>query len=254
MVSDFGPPLRIPSEAPEVVQDDQSPYLMSPDKFFVRSYSRAGTTRPPRPVNGLDSKSFNDIAYQNVPPLRRAHALAARFPPPSKSKRKIGLIPLALVAVTAFLVGGGIGGGIGSWAGKRAGISSTSNSKSTSTSSASPSTVTLIVDSAFCPLINGETYTTPAPAVNFLMACQTDITPSPGENIELMNVTTGSFKDCMNTCATYNNGQCQAATWIQFSPTSPQMNSKCFLKANGGVPVAANSTGTTATSAYRVSS
>jgi hypothetical protein len=123
MVSDFGPPLRIPSDAPEVVQDDQSPYLISPDKFFVRSYSRAGTSRQSRPLAGHASKTFNDIPFQNVPPLKRAHALASRFPSASKPNRKIGLIPIALVAVTAFLVGGGIGGGIGSWAGKHAGAS-----------------------------------------------------------------------------------------------------------------------------------
>ncbi|KAM3081343.1 hypothetical protein ACMFMG_004812 [Clarireedia jacksonii] len=255
MVSDFALPLRIPpSEAPEVVQDDQSPYLNSPEKYFVRSYSRANSSRASQPLVGHASKSVSGIPFQNNPRLKGEHTLQSRSSSPTKSKRNIGLIPLCLVAVTAFLVGGAIGGGIGSWAGKHAGVSSTSNSKSTSTSPCNPSTTTMIIDSASCPLRNNETYITPAPAVQFLIACRTDITPSPGEDIELTNVTTRSLNDCMNTCATYNYGQCQAATWIQFSPTWPQMNSKCFLKANGGVPVATNSTGTIATSAYRIHS
>lgn len=123
MVHDFGPPLRIPSEAPEVVQDDQSPYVTSPEKYFVRSYSRAGASRACQPSVNHAPKSLNDIPFENLPPLRRAYTLAASLPPSRKHKKTPGLFPFVLVVVIAFLVGGGIGGGIGSWAGKHAGAS-----------------------------------------------------------------------------------------------------------------------------------
>lgn len=128
--------------------------------------------------------------------------------------------------------------------------SKTSKSESTSTSSGCTPT---FVDSAGCPNVNNTTYTTSTPSMEFRIACAIDLTSSPGEDIELANVTTQTLDNCLDSCARYNNGQCQAATWIQFSPDSPEMNSKCFFKANSGVRIPMNSTGTIATSGFRIS-
>ncbi|KAB8298562.1 hypothetical protein EYC80_000741 [Monilinia laxa] len=242
-------PLHISSEAPEVVPEEQSPYLTSPDKYFVRSYSRRASNHLISPK----TKPYDEIPFQEFPPPRRAYDLAPYRPPP-KQKKNIGLVSIVLVAVVSFFLGGGIGGGIGGWIGKHNNDSSkTSKSEPTGTSSGCSSTVTEFVDSAGCPNVNNTTYTTPAPSIEFRIACATDLTSSHGEDIELANLTTPTLDICLGSCARYNNGQCLAATWIQFSPTSPEMNSKCFFKANIGTLIPMNSTGTIATSGFRIS-
>lgn len=262
-------PLHISSEAPEVVPAEQSPYLTSPDKYFVRSYSvRRASNHLISPL----SKHCDNIPLQEVtfPPPKRAYDLA-RYSPPPKQKKKIGLVPIVLIAVVSFLIGGGIGGGIGGWVGKHnpsryfcmrhwertkliiSVSSKTSKSESTGTFSGCAPTATEFVDSAGCPNVNNTTYTTPVPSVEFRIACAIDLTSSPGEDIELTNVTTPTLNNCLESCAQYNNGQCLAATWIQFSPNHPEMNSKCFFKANSGVRIPMNSTGTIATSGFRIS-
>ncbi|APA15938.1 hypothetical protein SS1G_09166 [Sclerotinia sclerotiorum 1980 UF-70] len=242
-------PLHISSEAPEVVHEEQSPYLTSPDKYFVRSYSgRRASNHLISPLN----KPYDNIPLQEFPPPRRAYDLAPYRPPP-KQKNKFGLVPFVLIAVVSFFIGGGIGGGIGGVIGKHNSPSKTSKSESTGTSSGCTPTVTEIVDSAGCPNVNNTTYTTSAPSVEFRIACAIDLTSPPGEDIELANVTTPTLENCLESCARYNNGQCLAATWIQFSPIHPEMNSKCFFKANSGVRIPLNSTGTVATSGFRIS-
>ncbi|KAF7918647.1 hypothetical protein EAE99_008841 [Botrytis elliptica] len=246
-------PLHISSEAPEVVPEEQSPYLLtSPDKYFVRSYSvRRASNHLISPL----SKQCDNIPLQEVsfPPPKRAYDLARYLPAP-KQKKKFGLVPIVFIAVVSFLIGGGIGGGIGGWVGKHNNPSSkTSKSESTGTLSGCAPTVTEFVDSAGCPNINNTTYTTPVPSIEFRIACAIDLTSSPGEDIELTNVTTPTLNNCLQSCAQYNNGQCLAATWIQFSPNHPEMNSKCFFKANSGVRIPMNSTGTIATSGFRIS-
>lgn len=108
-------PLHISSEAPEVVLEEQSPYLTSPDKYFVRSYSgrRASNHHLITPSNKL----YDNVPLQDFPPPRRAYDLAPYRPPP-KQKKKFGLAPIVWIAVVSFFIGGGIGGGIGGWVGK----------------------------------------------------------------------------------------------------------------------------------------
>lgn len=107
-------PLHISSEAPEVVPEEQSPYLSSPDKYFVRSYSgRMAANHLISPFN----KTYDNIPFQEFPPPRRAYDLASYRPQP-KQKSRFGLVPIVLIAVVSFFIGGGIGGGIGGWVGK----------------------------------------------------------------------------------------------------------------------------------------
>ncbi|QSZ32329.1 hypothetical protein DSL72_001903 [Monilinia vaccinii-corymbosi] len=88
----------------------------------------------------------------------------------------------------------------------------TSKSESASTSLGCSPAVTQFVDSAGCPNVKNTTYTTPAPSVEFRVACAINFTSSQGEDIELANVTTSTLDDCLASCARYNNGQCLAAT------------------------------------------
>ncbi|KAI9642136.1 hypothetical protein NHQ30_008938 [Ciborinia camelliae] len=244
-------PLHISSEGPEVVPEEQSPHLTSPDKYFVRSYSGR---RPSNHLISSSAKQYDNIPFQEFPPPRRAYDLAPYRPPPKQKNNKFGLVPIILIAVVSFFIGGGIGGGIGGWVGKHGNPSSkTSKSASTSTSSGCSPTVTEFVDSAGCPNVNNTTYTTPTPSITFLIACAIDLTSPQGEDIELANITSPTLDDCLDSCARYNHGQCLAATWIQFSPNYPEINSKCFFKANAGTSIPMNSTGTIATSGFRIS-
>ena len=99
---------------------------------------------------------------------------------------------------------------------------------------------TKILDYAGCPSIDDKPFNSTIPGYSFLQVCSTDIRP-PADGI-VVDVSTSlqtSFQACMDACARYNQdvkkGGCAGASWIIFSPTHPDRNSKCFLKSDRGV-------------------
>lgn len=265
-------PSRVSSEAPEVV-----PGQPLPEPFVYMTYEQARSKRAssegsedlkpwevrerekgklvPTPQIAYDETSLEDISYQEKPVPRR---------------RTFGLLYVTIFVVIAFLIGGGIGGGVGgavaaseksksryaysnSGEGEQSGLTllrSTLQSSGTTTASAAPSTSTVIVDTAGCPLVNNSTFTSTS-KTNFLKLCATEIVAPTNQNIEISNSVQGSFDSCLNSCAATMG--CVGASWVIFSPTNPSRNSVCYLKNKTGVATAASVTGETVVSGFLAS-
>ncbi|KAH8759170.1 hypothetical protein BGZ57DRAFT_618621 [Hyaloscypha finlandica] len=246
-------PSRVSSEAPEVV-----PGQPLPEPFVYMTYEQARSKRAssegsedlkpwevrekekgklvPTPQIAYDETSLEDISYQEKPVARR---------------RTFGLLYVTIFVVIAFLIGGGIGGGVGgAVAASEKSKSSTLQSSGTTTTSAAPSTSTVIVDTAGCPLVNNSTFTSTS-KTNFLKLCATEIVAPTNQNIEISNSVQGSFDSCLNSCAATMG--CVGASWVIFSPTNPSRNSACYLKNKTGVATAASVTGETVVSGFLAS-
>ncbi|PMD54443.1 uncharacterized protein K444DRAFT_634597 [Hyaloscypha bicolor E] len=246
-------PSRVSSEAPEVV-----PGQPLPEPFVYMTYEQARSKRAssegsedlkpwevrekekgklvPTPQIAYDQTSLEDISYQEKPAPRR---------------RTFGLLYVTIFVVIAFLVGGGIGGGVGgAVAASEKSKSSTLQSSGTASASATPSTSTVIVDTAGCPLVNNSTFTSTS-KTNFLKLCATEIVAPANQYIEISNSVQGSFDSCLNSCAATTG--CVGASWVIFSPTNPSRNSVCYLKNKTGVATAASVTGETVVSGFLAS-
>ena len=267
-------PSRVSSEAPEVV-----PGQPLPEPFVYMTYEQARSKRAssegsedlkpwevrekekgklvPTPQIAYDQTSLEDISYQEKPAPRR---------------RTFGLLYVTIFVVIAFLVGGGIGGGVGgavaaseksksryaySNSGEGGGgesgltlLRSILQSSGTASASATPSTSTVIVDTAGCPLVNNSTFTSTS-KTNFLKLCATEIVAPANQYIEISNSVQGSFDSCLNSCAATTG--CVGASWVIFSPTNPSRNSVCYLKNKTGVATAASVTGETVVSGFLAS-
>jgi hypothetical protein len=123
-------------------------------------------------------------------------------------------------------------------------------SNATATASAAPSTSTVIVDTAGCPLVNNTTYNAPS-GTAFLKLCATEIVAPANQYIELSNSVQGSFNACLDSCA--NTTGCVGASWVIFSSTNPSRNSVCYLKNKTGVSTSATAAGETVVSGYLAS-
>ena len=115
------------------------------------------------------------------------------------------------------------------------------------TTSAAPSTSTVIVDTAGCPLVNNSTYTSTS-NTNFLKLCDTEIVAASGQNIDISNSVQSSFDACLNSCASTKG--CVGASWVIFSALNPNRNSVCYLKSKTVVATAASVTGETVVSGF----
>jgi len=113
----------------------------------------------------------------------------------------------------------------------------------TATSSAPPSTSTVILDQAGCPLVNNTTYNSITLGYTFLKQCGSNIVAQSGSGtLDFSSSVQSSFDSCLDACATYNQnvnkGGCHGATWVIFDPITPAHNSVCFLKNATGVSAA----------------
>lgn len=248
--------LRLSSEGPEVVS-------RIPDEFFVPYTNRS--TR-----SALFFK-HNEIDLQTpIYPLRLSRA---SIPSPSADGQQSArpwaagsssLLITVLIAIGAFLLGGGIAGGIGgalivkdqakisrlveNGRHLRKSIDLIETFSLTSSLAilptvtvAPPSAPTICtLDQAGCPNINNKTYTsTTSPDYTFLQICNTEIvSKTTGKSIDISSSIETQWTDCMNACADYNQKAkkplCQGATWQLFSTNNPKNNSVCILKGEGG--------------------
>lgn len=168
----------------------------------------------------------------------------------NRRNRTFGFLTTLLLALAAFLVGGGIGGGVGGAIAvknqaKISSLESSIASAPTATITAPASVSTVILDPAGCPLVNNSTYNSTTPGYQFLRVCATEITAPPGTNsIDVSNSQQSTFESCLDACASYNQnvqkGGCVGASWVIFSSTQPTRNSICFLKNATGVQTAAS--------------
>jgi hypothetical protein len=104
------------------------------------------------------------------------------------------------------------------------------------TATEAPGSAKCFTDQAGCPDINNTTYTSTTPGYVFLQICETNITSSTGKSIDVSSSLQQTWKECMDSCATYNvnvkKGGCQGATWQVFSTANPSNNLMCILKSS----------------------
>jgi hypothetical protein len=133
---------RSSSEAPEVVNEVHELYSPDfgalPDKYFVRSHSKAYSTKWKRTSGSgrtaasskrsdLTRTPYNDL--QSVTgsgqSRYRSYAVPQTFaPPPKPQGARLAWVPIIVIVIVAFIVGGGIGGGVGAvLAGKHSDLS-----------------------------------------------------------------------------------------------------------------------------------
>ncbi|KAE9372804.1 hypothetical protein N431DRAFT_409131 [Stipitochalara longipes BDJ] len=246
-------PSRISSEAPEVV-----PGQPLPEPFVYMNYEEARSKRAsseesedvkpweikekekgklvPTPQVVYDPEneqsSVRDVSYQEKP--------APRY-------RTFSLVTVIIMVIVAFFIGGGIGGGVGAAFVVKEKAASRVQPQPNTTTSATPSTSTVIVDTAGCPLVNNSTFTSTS-NTNFLKLCATEIVAPTGQNIDLSNSIQSSFDSCLNSCASTTG--CIGASWVIFSALEPSRNSVCFLKNKTGVATSASVTGETVVSGF----
>ena len=123
-------PPRYSSEAPEVVHEVHELYSPDfspvPDKYFVRSHSKAysskwkssgsGGTAGSSQRSDLTRTPYNDLlsVAGSGQSKHRSYAVPQVFTTPQKpQKAGLAWIPIIVIVIVAFIVGGGIGGGVG---------------------------------------------------------------------------------------------------------------------------------------------
>ncbi|KAH8588611.1 hypothetical protein B0O99DRAFT_356559 [Bisporella sp. PMI_857] len=252
-------PSRRSSEAPEVVNEHT--FDESPGKFMVPFsfeepgrlfYHKKPDDRPleaevfpsPRtPEFPLSTKTLDPLTPHaghdplQLPPISHFDARQHR----QRQNRFLGLGATILIALLAFLIGGAIGGGVGGSmvAKEKEKVTRLENTIATTptvTVTAPGRVETTIVDPAGCPSIHNLTYVPTGSSYSFLRSCEKDIVAPEGiGSVDISSSLYSTFSACLDACARYNEnqvpgGKCLGATWVIFSPTKPQDNSKCFLK------------------------
>jgi hypothetical protein len=264
-------PSRLSSEAPEVVPGQPLPepfVYMNYEEARKRASSEGSEELQPWEIKEKEKgklvptpqvvydpenehSSVRDVSYQEKPVPRH---------------RTFRLLTVIIMVLVAFLLGGGIGGGVGGallvnekaksrfvllpWTMFETGTNSVicrAQLQPNTTSSAAPSTSTVIVDTAGCPLVNNSTYTTSS-NTNFLKLCATEIVAPSGQNIDISNSVQSSFDSCLDSCG--STAGCVGASWVIFSALNPSRNSVCYLKNKTVVATAASVTGETVVSGF----
>ncbi|PMD32410.1 hypothetical protein L207DRAFT_518764 [Hyaloscypha variabilis F] len=244
-------PSRLSSEAPEVVPGQPLPepfVYMNYEEARKRASSEGSEELQPWEIKEKEKgklvptpqvvydpenehSSVRDVSYQEKPVPRY---------------RTFRLLTVIIMVIVAFLLGGGIGGGVGGALLVNEKAKSRAQLQPNTTSSAAPSTSTVIVDTAGCPLVNNSTYTTSN--TNFLKLCATEIVAPSGQNIDISNSVQSSFDSCLDSCG--STAGCVGASWVIFSALNPSRNSVCYLKNKTVVATAASVTGETVVSGF----
>jgi hypothetical protein len=99
-------PVRKSSEGPEVVLNGEGPEA---DKYFVPYRERIQKATGSQYQKQLDDR----IPTPEFPPPPLTFEPPPHIPEPYLRRRTCGLVTTFLIAVIAFLIGGGIGGGVG---------------------------------------------------------------------------------------------------------------------------------------------
>lgn len=236
------------------------PRIQSPDKYLVPFSERFHRPSTLFLQKQSDAQEPDPALFTPPPPTRYE---PQPFVPQDDGRgryRSFGLITTFVLALAAFLIGGGIGGGVGGAIAaknqaKIQSLESSIASAPTATITAPASTSTVILDTAGCPLVNNSTYNSTTPGYEFLRLCAIDITTPAGSNsIDVSNSQQSTFESCLDACANYNQnvqkGGCVGASWVIFSPTQPTQNSICFLKNATGVQTSASVDGQTVVSGF----